>query len=208
VPRKLLKIESRDGEIMARLVEPVPHPSVRWAALSYVWGGDQVIKTTVASISTMDEPFAVRSLPQTLQDAFAVCTKIGLHYLWIDCLCIVQDDPYDLASELDSMPQIYQLAWVTISASTADHVSTGFLHDRGHRVQKFDGKDYRFTKLVAPTISLLYACKNDDNTGAIILKSRHDTIRIANDEADVYAVRQKTLPIHRRAWYVKFIDRL
>jgi hypothetical protein len=206
VPSRLLKIEFNDQQ-NACLVEPLPHPTTRWAALSYVWGGDQIIKTTVSSLSKMNESFAIRTLPQTLQDAFTVCRKIGLQYLWIDCLCIVQDDEDDLARELATMPQIYQRAWVTISASTANHVDTGFLHDRGHRTRTRNNMYSPSFKLAAP-ISLPYVCEDSISTGAIVLQSGQHVyeapLHVYHDHLDSnqYDLRQESLPINLRAWYV------
>jgi hypothetical protein len=182
VPTRLLKIElDDDGQVVARLVDVFSDAHTKWAALSYVWGGDQEFKTTVSSTSAMREPFSVQRLPQTLRDAVTVCRGLELDYLWADCLCIIQDDADDLAQELAIMPQIYQRAWVTISASTASNVSEGFLHDRG----------YKTMKSKAP-ISLSYLAKDDTSTGTVII----------GEAEDVEIARQNALPIHDRAWYV------
>jgi hypothetical protein len=53
--------------------------------------------------------------------------KLSLRYLWVDALCIVQDDAIDLATELDQMPHIYGQATITIAASRARSSKTGFL---------------------------------------------------------------------------------
>jgi hypothetical protein len=188
VPRRLLKIEFDNEHITARLVESLPGSLTRWAALSYVWGGNQVLKTTVSSLSKLSKPFAIRGFPQTIQDAFTVCMMIGLQYLWIDCLCIVQDDEGDIASELATLPQIYQQAWVTISASTADHVSTGFLYDRGHRTEPGE-----------LLTSLSYMCKDNVSSGTVIVSTG---FRDYVDPTSEYTYRQLDLPIHRRGWYV------
>jgi hypothetical protein len=187
VPTRLLQIEHNDGKVFARLIDAFSEAHTKWAALSYVWGGDQEFKTTVSSISTMRESFSIEKLPQTLRDAVDVCRGLGLQYLWIDCLCVIQDDVDDLAQELAIMPQIYQQAWVTISASTANNVSEGFVHDRG----------YKTANSKAP-ISLAYRAKDGVSTGAIILA----------EADDAGTGRQTALPIHDRAWYVAFTNKV
>jgi hypothetical protein len=59
------------------------------------------------------------SLPRTFQDAATVVLNLGLNLLWIDSLCIIQDDDMDWRREAASMSQIYQNAFITISATNA-----------------------------------------------------------------------------------------
>ncbi|KAF5684282.1 hypothetical protein FDENT_6787 [Fusarium denticulatum] len=69
-------------------------------------------------------------LPSTLQDAVKVARTLGLEYLWVDALCIVQDWEEDKSKEISKMWQIYQSATVVISAALASHSDQGFLHER------------------------------------------------------------------------------
>lgn len=68
------------------------------------------------------------SLPQTIQDAVTVTRKLGLQYLWVDSMCIIQDSDDDKAHEIGRMSQIYGSAYVTISASSSAKCTTGFLN--------------------------------------------------------------------------------
>ncbi|KAK0622007.1 heterokaryon incompatibility protein-domain-containing protein [Bombardia bombarda] len=101
-----------------------------WVALSYCWGGDQPQKTTQASIPGYRDGIDLSSMPKTIQDAVTVCRKIGARYLWVDSLCIIQNDTADLGVELGQVPRIYQSALVTIFAASAHNVTEGFLHPR------------------------------------------------------------------------------
>jgi hypothetical protein len=176
----LLKIEFDDMRISARLVDALIEPNPKWAALTYVWGGDQEFKATLSTLSMLRKKFDVQRLPSTIRDALTVCKGLELEYLWVDCLCIIQDDPADLARELAIMPQIYQQAWVTISASTAKSVQDGFLHDRGYK-----------TLGDRTPISLPYTYKDGVNSGTIIIgEASRPSVADEND----------TMPIHHRAW--------
>ncbi len=64
-----------------------------------------------------------------MKDAVVTTSKLGLHFLWVDCLCILQDDEDDKATEISRMPQIYQGAYVTISAARSSGSHEGFLHN-------------------------------------------------------------------------------
>lgn len=66
-------------------------------------------------------------LPQTIQDAVRVTRGIGVKYLWIDALCIVQDSAGDLVEEISRMRLYYENALVVIAASGASDVQEGFL---------------------------------------------------------------------------------
>ncbi|KAH6672194.1 hypothetical protein B0J14DRAFT_668283 [Halenospora varia] len=59
-----------------------------------------------------------------------VTKDIGMDYLWIDSLCIVQDDPTDITNERSKMPHIYSGAYVTVSAASAGTCHEGFLQRR------------------------------------------------------------------------------
>jgi len=55
----------------------------------------------------------------------AVTKSIGLKYLWIDSICIIQDDVSDWEAELDLVGAIFEHAYLTICASTNDSESDG-----------------------------------------------------------------------------------
>lgn len=67
-------------------------------------------------------------LPATIQDAVTLTRKLKFRYLWIDALCIVQDEFVEKIKEIAKMDAIYASATLTISASRASHVHEGFLH--------------------------------------------------------------------------------
>lgn len=103
-----------------------------WCALSYVWGGDQPIKTTRKTLAAHYDGIPFDALPKTIQDAVRVCRGLAIRYLWIDALCIIQGDEQDLRRELGKMPEIYQHATVTISAAWSTKADDGFLYRRGY----------------------------------------------------------------------------
>ncbi|KAM0421209.1 hypothetical protein ACHAPT_010929 [Fusarium lateritium] len=101
-----------------------------WAALSYCWGGPQKMETTIQNATARHKGFLVSDLPSTIRDAIWVCHRLDISHIWIDSLCIIQNDQNDKVCELAKMPEIYQGALVTISASCASACTEGFLHDR------------------------------------------------------------------------------
>ena len=140
-PTRLLDVSPRKGNAKTvRLVQTLNWPSrdfSQWATLSYSWGGDQPHKTTRENLASHLKGITVQDMPQTIQDAITVCRKLGIPYIWIDSLCIIQKDGEDLGRELAQMPRIYQGSLVTIYAASAHAVTEGFLHQRPLYYRKF-----------------------------------------------------------------------
>ena len=78
-----------------------------YAALSYRWGGDQEQKTTIQNTrQRYEDGIKLAELPTALRDAVTVTMQLGLSHLWIDSLCIVQDDENDKEAEGAKMADI------------------------------------------------------------------------------------------------------
>lgn len=102
----------------------------RYLALSYVWGEAQPHQTTTSNVSAYSAGIDTFLLPQTIRDAISVTRTLGLQYLWVDSLCIVQDSDEDKLHELGRMHLIDRYAYFTIIAASAERVSDGFLQHR------------------------------------------------------------------------------
>jgi hypothetical protein len=98
-------------------VETASHEtSGPYATLSYCWGGNIKFRLTTSSLQQFKTGFARSSLPQTIKDAVQVTMQLGLRYLWVDSLCIIQDSPEDWAAEVESMSDVCRNCHVTIAA--------------------------------------------------------------------------------------------
>jgi hypothetical protein len=95
-----------------------------YAALSYVWGGPQAITLTRETRDQLVKPGAITpehpQLGRTIADALRLCKLINYRFLWVDALCICQDDQEDLAMQIAQMGRIYQSAALTIVQASAD----------------------------------------------------------------------------------------
>jgi len=69
----------------------------------------------------------LEKLPITILNAVEVTRKLGIKYLWVDPLCIIQDSVTDKRRKIECMGIIYKNATVTIDAANASGVSEGFL---------------------------------------------------------------------------------
>ncbi|KXJ96156.1 heterokaryon incompatibility protein-domain-containing protein [Microdochium bolleyi] len=132
LPARLVDLGPNNNEINPRLITVVPGWSGQYVCLSYCWGGDQPLKATTNNLSSLSNPpgFPYHDLPKTLRDACLITKLMDQRYIWIDALCIVQDDPADKAREIPKMRNIYKGALLTIVASRSTSADQGFLKDR------------------------------------------------------------------------------
>jgi len=117
-PRRLLHI---DRGSVTRLVDVSDFPvDISYAALSYKWGkGPFPWKTTKTNVAKRLRNFHV-PLPATIKEAVDITHTLGIKYLWVDALCIIQDDDDDWRLEAAKMGKIYQDSVVCIAANIGD----------------------------------------------------------------------------------------
>jgi hypothetical protein len=125
-PTRLLRLDPEGSEFRVQLVEP-KNITLGYAALSHCWGKVQPLKTTQFNLKAHLNGIHFGDLPCLFQDATRVTHSLGLHYLWIDSLCIIQDSKEDWEEQCTRMADIYRDAAVTISAADARDSSISFL---------------------------------------------------------------------------------
>ncbi len=98
----------------------------RYVCLSYCWGGTIDVQLTKDRYESYMRGIAWTALPQGYRDAIHLTRKLGIRYLWIDSLCIIQDDDDDWKEQASKMAPIYQGAHVTIAATKATSPKKGY----------------------------------------------------------------------------------
>ena len=129
LPTRLIKVSPLGEAESARLCETSGKKGF-YCALSYCWGGDQEHKTLVERYDEYKTGLPYSRLPKTIADAIYVTRNMGLEYIWIDSLCIIQDSDEDKQAEMGKMMHIYQNTQFTISVASAKSVKDGFLDPR------------------------------------------------------------------------------
>jgi hypothetical protein len=99
----------------------------RYVALSYVWGGPQKVTLRKETFDVLTKPGVFQDilLPQTIADAIAVVEILGERYLWVDSLCIIQDQTEDRVAQIQCMDLIYTGALLTIIAASGKDSDAG-----------------------------------------------------------------------------------
>ena len=133
-PTRLLEISGTPAGFAVHLVETSFQESVgeyRYAALSHMWGdltSPAPFRTVAGNIERLRHCIDPGELPRNFIDAILVCMRLGISYVWIDSLCIIQDSDEDWEREAVLMHLVYRHAVTTIVATSATSSYDGFLH--------------------------------------------------------------------------------
>ncbi|KAK0657874.1 heterokaryon incompatibility protein-domain-containing protein, partial [Cercophora newfieldiana] len=130
-PTRLIEVDGR-SQSSVRLVELRSQEGEPggYATLSHCWGGVQVVRLMTANRESFSRSIPTASLPLTFQHAVAVVRVLGIKYLWIDSLCIVQDSVADWEVESSLMAKVYGHAVVNIAATSSPTSAGGLFFDR------------------------------------------------------------------------------
>lgn len=113
-------------DIVAQQIIPASL-STPFVSLSYVWGGAEQFQLTKSLYPEVTKYQGLMEyedkIPTTIKDAMAVVSGLNERYLWVDCLCIVQDDTSDKQAQIDQMAAIYDASILTIVACTATNAN-------------------------------------------------------------------------------------
>lgn len=128
----------------------------RYLALSHRWGSPpahEAFYTTRRNFAKFRQNIKPTDLPATFKDAVRLTRLLGVRYLWIDSLCIIQDDDEDWHAKSREMEDVYWNAYCVIAASRARGNSDGFLHPKLQR---------KVVPMRTETGDTYYICENID----------------------------------------------
>lgn len=139
LPTRLINVGAI-GSATVRLYETKPDDKTedfRYIALSHRWGVSTPEKpsfrTTVGNKEAHVEKIEISKLPDTFRDAVITTRALGVQYLWIDSICIIQGDGGDFNSESKRMEDIFSAAYCVVAATCAGGQWNGFLKSRPQR---------------------------------------------------------------------------
>jgi hypothetical protein len=174
MPTRLLDVSS-DAVRLTRSVKPQ-----EYIALSHSWGKKEsriqpMPTSTADNISKRERDIPWEELTKSFQDAVSITRRLGLRYLWIDSLCIIQDSAEDWAAEASRMSSIYENAHLVLSATRSRSGDDGLFSQR------------------RPS----YAILDDDGKATNISVKQKIEHR---DFAAAYPATFETMPLFDRAW--------
>ncbi|KAI9768775.1 MAG: hypothetical protein M1839_003960 [Geoglossum umbratile] len=124
LPTRLINVGAQDGSEYPFLWHSGGSTG-QYVALSYCWGSGVTLTTEKGTYNARCEGMELSSIPKTIQDAIAVTRRLGVRYLWVDALCIIQDDEEDWQHEAAQMGTVYRNSLLTISATGSSDSGMG-----------------------------------------------------------------------------------
>lgn len=134
LPTRLIEIMGTGESLALRLTSMTDDhlaSGYQYVALSHMWGDTTVsppYRTFQSNFEQHKTQIDKSKLPRNFQDAVRVSCALGIRYLWIDSLCIIQDSDEDWREQALQMHLVYRHAQVTIVATQASSSHSGFLH--------------------------------------------------------------------------------
>ena len=175
-PTRLLDVGIAESPIInLKETSELDLPILEYTTLSHCWGATMPIRLLSSNYAEFAKRIALDGLPKTFQDAVNITRRLGLRYLWIDALCIIQDSSSDWVKESGRMHLVYRNSYITIAAAAATDAKGGLFKTRNP------------LKIVPCQI------KHDDNGRSEFLVSTYET---EEEERGIL----KSLVLFTRAW--------
>ncbi|XTI93725.1 HET-domain-containing protein [Cenococcum geophilum] len=125
LPKRTLYLERlNNGDICVKLRKH-KNERDRYIALSHCWGSSPACTTTSKNIKAYQQSVPWEALPTTFRDAIIFTLELEVHHLWVDSLCIIQENAKDWEVESSRMADVYQNAYLTLAATAASNGSEG-----------------------------------------------------------------------------------
>lgn len=105
-------------------------PVIKYTTLSHCWGTVDTFKLTSKNRNDLYEAINPSTVPKTYAEAMETTKNLGLEYIWIDSLCIVQDDADDWQHECAQMAEVYRHGYFNIAALEATDSDGGCFRQR------------------------------------------------------------------------------
>ncbi|KAM0540774.1 hypothetical protein ACHAPJ_013505, partial [Fusarium lateritium] len=128
LPTRLIAIHDDEPRLCSET--SVIDRSTPYASLSHCWGLKKFLTLTKSNFSNFTECIPSKDLPKTFREAMHIARSLGFKYIWIDSLCIIQDDAEDWKRESVRMGSVYGRSGLNIAATSASDGQVGCLFDR------------------------------------------------------------------------------
>jgi hypothetical protein len=189
-------VETRKGEW---------EPS-KYICLSYTWGTRGTVMTTSMTYKRLKKGVPAFVLPSTMWQAIQIAQRLGIDYVWIDSICVLQDDEDDWLEQTAKMADIYGNAYLTIAAAASTEAQDGLMVHRHPIYESPDayGQGIRDTRLGAVAAAVVRLSNGDgsmlcffpENIAPIPhrrKRRRRDPLRFNHQMSRAWALQERVL---------------
>jgi Heterokaryon incompatibility protein (HET) len=173
----------------------------RYVTLSHCWGSSQVLTTTEATLNERLSCIRWQQLPLLFQDAISLTRSLGLKYLWINSLCILQGSRHDWEKESANMATIYANSYLNIAASLSSGSRRGLFTQRWTTPLSYNSDFETLPKRPVKSFVITDCYKQANIRGRYSMSFAHEHIKLLMEGSSFYYsdVPQKT-PLISRGW--------
>ncbi|KAH7355916.1 heterokaryon incompatibility protein-domain-containing protein, partial [Pyrenochaeta sp. MPI-SDFR-AT-0127] len=183
LPKRVLDLQSISGHGSdLRLRVSRPHECGRYITLSHGWGTTHPPKTLLANVQTYLDRIRITTLSKRFQQVIQFVRSLGIHFLWIDSLCIIQDDEFDKLEQIPRMSEIYSNSTLTLAISHSKD-SIGQLFNSTSQFQSG------------------FSISNEEPDLLVRERFPHkDPVALAFDQRGGHEIINEVFPLLKRAW--------
>ncbi|CAJ0554891.1 Ff.00g134040.m01.CDS01 [Fusarium sp. VM40] len=130
LPSRVIDVGDDMTSPYVKLRETGGNESGSYISLRYCWGPVPHFTTTKATLQDRKHQIRIADLPATQRDTIKLTSELGIQYLWIDSICICQDDHEDWERESAKMTSVYDHSYLTVAASKGTDSSEGLFDQK------------------------------------------------------------------------------
>lgn len=192
LPHRVLNVA---GEL-PKLVETNGSTNGKYITLSHCWGQDPHIRptmTTLSNVKNRKEGIPLEELCTLFKDFIDLARRLECEFVWIDSLCIIQDDHEDWIKESGKMGNVYSNALFNIAATSLPDSSHGLFVER---------RAPRFSDYVTGPLCLYTLKFTADSSHTVSIRASHQS-----DHEFLFDgrtnLRLEQAPLLTRAWVLQ-----
>ncbi|KAF5620069.1 hypothetical protein F52700_11389 [Fusarium sp. NRRL 52700] len=195
-PKRIIHVGD-DQQSPRLVISENERPEGSYAALSHCWGEDpKFLMLTSDNLLEFCKEIHMQTLPASFRDAIVTCRRIGIPYIWIDSLCILQSglgSHEDWLSHSEDMHLVYHNCALNVSIDVSENPHGGAFRSRNPTY-------LQDCYVWSPFYALPYSSsRNEHNTGDSIEKPNLWNI-CAIFTAEDFSWARVDLPLSNRAW--------
>lgn len=128
-PTRILNISAARGEKFSLELSENLSKLPEYVTLSHCWNRSMPLKLETGNIDELKAGMPLSKLSKRFQDAVKIARWMGIDYIWIDALCIIQNSKSDWVLEASRMGEIYSNSYCNIAATSSEE-NKGCFTDR------------------------------------------------------------------------------